>query len=118
MTDGCLYNLRAVLLTLQRTLQLIFFDGEEAFAEWSEDDSLYGSRHLAEMMDSQLLPGPSDDKKTLLSAIVSSAYCHTVVKTMLKQSAHVNLAYTYDKSHRNAVRCIAVPRGAASAGCE
>ncbi|EFO23566.1 hypothetical protein LOAG_04916 [Loa loa] len=29
------------------TLQLIFFDGEEAFHEWSEIDSLYGSRHLA-----------------------------------------------------------------------
>ncbi|CAG9539960.1 unnamed protein product [Cercopithifilaria johnstoni] len=29
------------------TLQLIFFDGEEAFDEWSEKDSLYGSRHLA-----------------------------------------------------------------------
>ncbi|VDN81727.1 unnamed protein product [Brugia pahangi] len=29
------------------TLQLIFFDGEEAFHEWSEMDSLYGSRHLA-----------------------------------------------------------------------
>uniref|UniRef100_A0A8R1TWP4 Glutaminyl-peptide cyclotransferase n=1 Tax=Onchocerca volvulus TaxID=6282 RepID=A0A8R1TWP4_ONCVO len=29
------------------TLQLIFFDGEEALEEWSETDSLYGSRHLA-----------------------------------------------------------------------
>uniref|UniRef100_A0A915Q7U1 Glutaminyl-peptide cyclotransferase n=1 Tax=Setaria digitata TaxID=48799 RepID=A0A915Q7U1_9BILA len=29
------------------TLQLIFFDGEEALIEWSETDSLYGSRHLA-----------------------------------------------------------------------
>jgi len=28
-------------------LYLIFFDGEEAFGEWSESDSLYGSRHLA-----------------------------------------------------------------------
>lgn len=30
------------------TLELIFFDGEEAFVEWSDADSLYGSRHLAE----------------------------------------------------------------------
>lgn len=29
------------------TLQLIFFDGEEALVEWTETDSLYGSRHLA-----------------------------------------------------------------------
>ena len=29
------------------TLQFIFFDGEEAFRQWSDTDSLYGSRHLA-----------------------------------------------------------------------
>ncbi|KAF9162065.1 hypothetical protein DFQ26_003888 [Actinomortierella ambigua] len=29
------------------TLQLIFFDGEEAFVEWSGNDNTYGSRHLA-----------------------------------------------------------------------
>lgn len=28
-------------------LMLIFFDGEEAFYNWSDNDSLYGSRHLA-----------------------------------------------------------------------
>jgi glutaminyl-peptide cyclotransferase len=26
------------------TLQLIFFDGEEAFREWTDTDSIYGSR--------------------------------------------------------------------------
>jgi len=30
------------------TLQLLFFDGEEAFVNWSPTDSLYGARHLAE----------------------------------------------------------------------
>ncbi|CAO3596859.1 unnamed protein product [Absidia cylindrospora] len=30
------------------TLELIFFDGEEAFVEWSDTDSIYGARHLAE----------------------------------------------------------------------
>ncbi|KAJ7578478.1 glutaminyl-peptide cyclotransferase-like protein [Mycena floridula] len=30
------------------TLQLIFFDGEEAFHDWTDTDSIYGSRHLAE----------------------------------------------------------------------
>ncbi|CRK95635.1 CLUMA_CG009093, isoform A [Clunio marinus] len=29
-------------------LMLIFFDGEEAFLEWTDRDSLYGSRHLAQ----------------------------------------------------------------------
>ena len=28
-------------------IYLVFFDGEEAFGEWSDLDSLYGSRHLA-----------------------------------------------------------------------
>ncbi|XP_065883220.1 glutaminyl-peptide cyclotransferase-like isoform X2 [Dysidea avara] len=32
------------------SLQLIFFDGEEAFVRWTNQDSIYGSRHLAEEM--------------------------------------------------------------------
>jgi len=47
----------AFLLEMAETLQgmphdddiyLVWFDGEEAFGEWSATDSLYGSRHLAE----------------------------------------------------------------------
>lgn len=30
------------------SIQLVFFDGEEAFREWTSTDSLYGSRHLAQ----------------------------------------------------------------------
>lgn len=26
------------------TLQLVFFDGEEAFKEWTDTDSIYGAR--------------------------------------------------------------------------
>lgn len=49
----------AVLLELARCLKderfrndiwLVFFDGEEAVRDWSETDSLYGSRHLAGKM--------------------------------------------------------------------
>ena len=29
------------------TLQLIFLDGEEAFVDWTDTDSIYGARHLA-----------------------------------------------------------------------
>jgi len=32
------------------TLQLVFFDGEEALVHWTDTDSLYGSRHLAKKM--------------------------------------------------------------------
>ncbi|XP_007896662.1 glutaminyl-peptide cyclotransferase [Callorhinchus milii] len=42
------------------TLQLIFFDGEEAFHIWSVRDSLYGSRHLAEKMKNTIHPPGAD----------------------------------------------------------
>jgi Zn-dependent M28 family amino/carboxypeptidase len=32
------------------TYWLVFFDGEEALKEWSATDSMYGSRHLADML--------------------------------------------------------------------
>lgn len=32
----------------QDDVYLVWFDGEEAFGKWSDTDSLYGSRHLAE----------------------------------------------------------------------
>ncbi|XP_052511670.1 glutaminyl-peptide cyclotransferase-like protein [Budorcas taxicolor] len=34
------------------TLQLLFLDGEEALKEWGPKDSLYGSQHLAQLMES------------------------------------------------------------------
>lgn len=44
------------------SLQLIFFDGEEAFRHWSDRDSLYGARHLAaKMLDT---PHPPKSTKT------------------------------------------------------
>lgn len=30
----------------ETTLQLIFFDGEEAFRSWSDTDSIYGARSV------------------------------------------------------------------------
>jgi hypothetical protein len=32
-------------LKLQNSLEFMFFDGEEAVLEWTDDDSVYGSRH-------------------------------------------------------------------------
>src|SRR6266446_1565479 len=32
-------------LKLENTLEFVFFDGEEAVVEWTDDDSVYGSRH-------------------------------------------------------------------------
>lgn len=30
----------------QTTLQIVFFDGEEAFHDWTATDSIYGSRYV------------------------------------------------------------------------
>lgn len=40
----------------ETTLQLVFFDGEEAFHQWTRADSVYGSRHLAATWEDTLLP--------------------------------------------------------------
>lgn len=37
--------------TTPLSLMMVFFDGEEAFVDWNESDSLYGSRHLASRME-------------------------------------------------------------------
>ncbi|XP_051537023.1 glutaminyl-peptide cyclotransferase-like [Myxocyprinus asiaticus] len=46
------------------TLQLVFFDGGEAFEQWTPTDSLYGSRHLADHMS--LIPHPPGSEHTML----------------------------------------------------
>ncbi|RSH94622.1 hypothetical protein EHS25_004426 [Saitozyma podzolica] len=39
----------------ETTLQLVFFDGEEAFHDWSATDSIYGARHLASLWEQTYL---------------------------------------------------------------
>lgn len=46
------------------SLELWFFDGEEAFVDWGPHDSIYGARHLAKKME----------KENSLSKIVSCQY--------------------------------------------
>ncbi len=50
-STGLLLELARVLARQPRTddVYLVWFDGEEAFGEWTDNDSLYGSRHLAEL---------------------------------------------------------------------
>lgn len=52
------------------SLQLIFFDGEEAFVRWSPSDSLYGSQHLAQKMVSTPHP-PGSTTTNRLQGMVS-----------------------------------------------
>lgn len=51
---------------------MVFFDGEEAFKEWTKNDSLYGSRHLAEVWSNTTHPKGSNT--TMIDTIVSIKY--------------------------------------------
>lgn len=48
-------------------VQLILLDGEEAFLEWSDRDSIYGARSLAAEWDAQMSPALSTYKSDLAS---------------------------------------------------
>jgi glutaminyl-peptide cyclotransferase len=41
------------IANLERHLQFMFFDGEEAFKHWTETDSIYGSRHYANLLNNK-----------------------------------------------------------------
>ncbi|XP_044148240.1 glutaminyl-peptide cyclotransferase [Bufo gargarizans] len=47
------------------SLKLIFFDGEEAFHQWTPYDSLYGSQHLAQKMESISHPPNAENTNQL-----------------------------------------------------
>jgi len=49
------------------TLQLVFFDGEEAFVTWTDTDSIYGARHLADNWGSSYF---SPDSLSAVTAVV------------------------------------------------
>lgn len=53
------------------SLQLVFFDGEEAFRDWTATDSLYGSRHLAQQWKTR-----DANSNRRLDSIVSFTTCH------------------------------------------
>lgn len=58
------------------TLQLLFLDGEEALKEWGPKDSLYGSQHLAQLMEST----PHGLGSTRIQAIVRLGPCWVPVR--------------------------------------
>jgi len=45
------------------TIQMIFFDGEEAFVDWTNFDSIYGSKHLAELWENETINPQSNITK-------------------------------------------------------
>ncbi|KAI5283523.1 hypothetical protein KEM54_002066 [Ascosphaera aggregata] len=46
-------------------IQIMFLDGEEAFAHWTATDSLYGARALAESMENSFYPSTATFKNPL-----------------------------------------------------
>ncbi|KZZ88024.1 glutaminyl-peptide cyclotransferase [Ascosphaera apis ARSEF 7405] len=48
-------------------IQIMLLDGEEAFAQWTDTDSLYGARSLAASMESDVYPVTSTFKNPLSS---------------------------------------------------
>ncbi|XP_077142536.1 glutaminyl-peptide cyclotransferase-like protein isoform X2 [Ranitomeya variabilis] len=52
------------------TLQLFFLDGEEAFGDWTEYDSLYGARHLAQRLQNEPGPGGAGSKLDAIDLFV------------------------------------------------
>ncbi|KAE8584874.1 hypothetical protein XENTR_v10021143 [Xenopus tropicalis] len=52
------------------TLQLFFLDGEEALAEWTATDSLYGARHLAQRLEKSKLPGGDGNHLSAIALFV------------------------------------------------
>ncbi|KAH9955265.1 hypothetical protein BC827DRAFT_1379132 [Russula dissimulans] len=65
----------------ETTLQLIFFDGEEAFVSWTATDSIYGARHLAEVWATTYLP--PHPKRRLLSASTPATPLSTIEHLVL-----------------------------------
>lgn len=66
------FNEKAKRQASDISLQMVFFDGEEAFRDWTETDSLYGARHLAAQWQDMPLPGAearSGNRETMLSTI-------------------------------------------------
>lgn len=56
------------------TLQLVFFDGEEAFQSWSDTDSVYGARQLASQWSGTWeLPGHSHEKRKVVAPEMTAA---------------------------------------------
>lgn len=62
VTADCLFHNPVQASSPDLTLQLIFFDGEEALFQWTPTDSLYGSRHLAQKMENT--PHPTGATET------------------------------------------------------
>jgi len=73
------------------TLQLIFFDGEEAFVSWTDTDSIYGARHLAEHWQGTYLMSDSASLVSSSSNLTPRRLITTPQQTLLSTMEHLIL---------------------------
>lgn len=52
------------------SLMFVFFDGEEAFREWSATDSVYGARNLAKKWEATTYKDNTNQLQRIVSSIV------------------------------------------------
>jgi glutaminyl-peptide cyclotransferase len=66
-----------------KSLQLIFFDGEESVSEWTREDSLYGSRHLAELMANRKFESGDEDNFSSENSVEPTSLLNTIEALIL-----------------------------------
>ncbi|THH11988.1 hypothetical protein EW145_g296 [Phellinidium pouzarii] len=85
----------------ETTLQLVFFDGEEAYMDWTATDSVYGARHLAEKWATTYIP-PNTKRRLRNSATELATIEHLILldllgaKNPLVQSYFIDTAWLFD----------------------
>ncbi|KAL5529573.1 hypothetical protein ACEPAG_5558 [Sanghuangporus baumii] len=83
------------------TLQLVFFDGEEAFKDWTDTDSVYGARHLADKWASTYLP-PHSKRRLSTTTTELASIEHLILLDLLGakdprvQSFFLDTAWLFD----------------------
>ncbi|KAI0699232.1 hypothetical protein BC835DRAFT_1267949 [Cytidiella melzeri] len=86
------------------TLQLVFFDGEEAFKDWTATDSIYGARNLAQTWSSTYIT-PNSKRRLVTSGWETelSTIEHLILLDLLGaphpliRSSFTNTAWLFDK---------------------
>ncbi|KAI0344851.1 hypothetical protein BDW22DRAFT_1391879 [Trametopsis cervina] len=89
---------------MDTTLQMVFFDGEEAFKDWTATDSIYGARNLAEKWSTTYLT-PHTKRRLIPSGWDTelSSIEHLILLDLLGaprpliRSSFVNTAWLFDE---------------------
>ncbi|KAG6853912.1 hypothetical protein C0991_012581 [Blastosporella zonata] len=83
------------------TLQLVFFDGEEAFVAWTATDSIYGARHLADKWESTYI-SPHDKRRLGMQSTELAGIEHLILLDLLGapdpqiRSYYLDTAWLFD----------------------